>query len=182
MACGRSRFAISTPPVRMPTVCSAKTTIRSARDSARDRCGGRARPFQVFGEDYETPDGTCLRDYVHVTDLAAAHVLALNALAGGAASTVYNLGNGHPTSVRQVLDAVQRVTGKSVPYTKGPRRAGDPARPLRVERPHQTGTGMAASLRSGRHHRRHRLAVARSAPLRVSRKGRRLACRVCAVS
>jgi UDP-glucose 4-epimerase len=93
---------------------------------ALDAAVGRGT-FQVFGEDYETPDGTCLRDYIHVTDLAAAHVLALNALAGGAASTVYNLGNGHPTSVRQVLDAVQRVTGKAVPYTKGPRRTGDPA-------------------------------------------------------
>ena len=93
---------------------------------AIDAAVGRGH-FQVFGEDYETPDGTCLRDYVHVNDLAAAHVLALNALTGGAASTVYNLGNGHPTSVRQVLDAVQRVTGKSVPYTKGPRRPGDPA-------------------------------------------------------
>ena len=83
--------------------------------------------FQVFGEDYETPDGTCLRDYVHVTDLADAHLLALSALIEGGASTVYNLGNGRPTSVRQVLDAVQRVSGKPVPYTPGPRRPGDPA-------------------------------------------------------
>jgi UDP-glucose 4-epimerase len=93
---------------------------------AIDAAVGRSA-FQVFGEDYETPDGTCLRDYVHVTDLAVAHVLALNALTGGAASTVYNLGNGNPTSVRQVLDAVRRVTGKSVPYTRAPRRPGDPA-------------------------------------------------------
>lgn len=83
--------------------------------------------FQVFGSDYETPDGTCLRDYIHVTDLAAAHVLALDALAAGAGSTVYNLGNGRPTSVRQVLDAVERVTGRAVPYSMGPRRPGDPA-------------------------------------------------------
>ena len=82
--------------------------------------------FQVFGEDYETPDGTCLRDYVHVTDLAAAHVLALDALRDGAASTAYNLGTGRPTSVRAVLDSVARVTGQSVPYTAGPRRGGDP--------------------------------------------------------
>jgi UDP-glucose 4-epimerase len=61
-----------------------------------------------------------------VTDLAAAHVLALKSLEGGAASTIYNLGNGRPTSVRQVLDAVERVTGKRVPYTAGPRRPGDP--------------------------------------------------------
>lgn len=83
--------------------------------------------FQIFGDDYETADGTCFRDYVHVTDLAAAHVLALEALEGGAASTVYNLGNGRPTSVREVVDAVERVTGRQVPYTMGPRREGDPA-------------------------------------------------------
>lgn len=83
--------------------------------------------FQVFGDDYDTPDGTCLRDYVHVTDLASAHLLALDALRSGATSTQYNLGNGRPTSVREVIDAVQRVTGRKVPYTVGPRRAGDPA-------------------------------------------------------
>jgi UDP-glucose-4-epimerase GalE len=87
--------------------------------------GGRG--LQVFGDDYPTPDGTCLRDYVHVTDLAAAHLLALGALDAGATSTSYNLGNGRPTSVRQVLDAVERVTGRAVPYTKGARRPGDPA-------------------------------------------------------
>jgi UDP-glucose 4-epimerase len=83
--------------------------------------------FQVFGEDYDTPDGTCLRDYVHVTDLAEAHLLALGALRGGAASTVYNLGNGRPTSVRDIIRAVERVTERTVPYTPGPRREGDPA-------------------------------------------------------
>jgi UDP-glucose-4-epimerase GalE len=84
-------------------------------------------PFRLFGEDYDTPDGTCLRDYVHVTDLADAHVLALDALRGGLGTRVYNLGNGRPTSVRQVLDAVERVSGRRVPYTAGPRREGDPA-------------------------------------------------------
>ena len=82
--------------------------------------------FQVFGDDYDTPDGTCLRDYVHVTDLASAHLLALAALRAGAASTRYNLGNGRPTSVREVLASVERVIGRPVPYTMGPRRAGDP--------------------------------------------------------
>jgi len=82
--------------------------------------------FQLFGEDYDTPDGTCLRDYVHVTDLAAAHLLAARALREGAESTVYNLGNGRPTSVREVIDAVERITGRPVPYTTGPRREGDP--------------------------------------------------------
>jgi UDP-glucose 4-epimerase len=83
--------------------------------------------FQLFGEDYETPDGTCLRDYVHVNDLAAAHVLALDALGRGGASTTYNLGNGRPTSVRDVMQAVERVTGRRVPYTAKERRSGDPA-------------------------------------------------------
>ena len=83
--------------------------------------------FAIFGEDYPTADGTCLRDYVHVTDLATAHVLALDSLRDGAASTVYNLGNGRPTSVREVVDAVQRVAGKPLPYTTGARREGDPA-------------------------------------------------------
>ena len=82
--------------------------------------------FQVFGDDYETPDGTCLRDYVHVTDLASAHLLALDALRGGARSTQYNLGNGRPTSVKEVLQSVERVGGRKVPYTLGPRRPGDP--------------------------------------------------------
>src|SRR4051812_17455782 len=82
--------------------------------------------FQVFGDDYDTPDGTCLRDYVHVTDLATAHLLALDALRKGARSTTYNLGNGRPTSVKTVIDSVGRVVGRKVPYTVGPRRAGDP--------------------------------------------------------
>jgi UDP-glucose-4-epimerase GalE len=83
--------------------------------------------FQIFGDDYPTDDGTCLRDYIHVTDLASAHVLALDALRSGAPSNVYNLGNGRPTSVREVLAAVEAATGKRVPYNVGPRREGDPA-------------------------------------------------------
>ena len=82
--------------------------------------------FQIFGDDYDTPDGTCLRDFIHVADLAAAHLLALEALRSGASSTEYNLGNGRPTSVRSILAAVQRVVGKPVPYSVAPRRPGDP--------------------------------------------------------
>lgn len=82
--------------------------------------------FQVFGEDYDTPDGTCLRDYIHVTDLADAHVLAMLSLRDGGPSSTYNLGNGRPTSMRQVVDSVARVTGRPVPLTVGPRREGDP--------------------------------------------------------
>ena len=83
--------------------------------------------LQVFGDDYPTPDGTCLRDYVHVLDLADAHVKALEALAETGRSTAYNLGTGAPHSVRQVIESVERVTGRRVPWTLGPRRPGDPA-------------------------------------------------------
>jgi len=93
---------------------------------ALDAAAGRGT-FQIFGDDYETPDGTCLRDYIHVTDLAEAHLLALDALRDGARTTYYNLGNGKPTSVREVVDAAARVVGKPVPVTMGPRREGDPA-------------------------------------------------------
>jgi len=84
-------------------------------------------PFQVFGEDYPTPDGTCLRDYIHVTDLADAHVRSLQSLEANGASATYNVGVGRPSSVREVLTAVERVTGQPVPLTSAPRRAGDPA-------------------------------------------------------
>jgi len=84
-------------------------------------------PLRVFGEDYPTPDGTCLRDYIHVTDLAEAHVLALARLEQGGLSARYNLGNGHPFSVKEVVAAVERVTGLRVPWTAGARREGDPS-------------------------------------------------------
>jgi UDP-glucose-4-epimerase GalE len=83
--------------------------------------------FAIFGDDYDTPDGTCLRDYVHVSDLASAHLLALDSLRAGGESAAYNLGNGRPVSVREVADAVRRVTGRPLPVTVGPRRPGDPA-------------------------------------------------------
>ncbi len=85
-------------------------------------------PLTIFGTDYPTPDGTCLRDYVHVADLADAHVLALRALESGAPSAAYNLGNGDGMSVKQVIESVSRVTGRSVPHRIGARRPGDPAR------------------------------------------------------
>lgn len=84
-------------------------------------------PFEIFGEDYPTPDGTCLRDYVHVSDLADAHVRALKYLEEGRASTTYNVGTEQPSSVREVLAAVERVCGKPVPRRVAPRRPGDPA-------------------------------------------------------
>ena len=84
-------------------------------------------PLDVFGQDYPTPDGTCLRDYVHVGDLAAAHLQALAYLEGGAGSATYNVGTETPSSVREVLAAVERVTGRPVPQRLAPRRPGDPA-------------------------------------------------------
>lgn len=83
--------------------------------------------FAIFGLDYPTPDGTCLRDYVHVTDLASAHILALESLRAGGPSASYNLGNGKALSVRDVLESIERVTGLKVPAGDGPRRPGDPA-------------------------------------------------------
>ena len=96
--------------------------IPLAFDAAR---GGA--PLRVFGEDYPTPDGTCLRDYVHVSDLADAHVLALRHLEAGGESRRYNLGNGHPFSVKDVIAAVERVTGLRVPWAPAARREGDPS-------------------------------------------------------
>jgi UDP-glucose-4-epimerase GalE len=84
-------------------------------------------PLQVFGDDYPTPDGTCLRDYIHVTDLADAHVRALEATMDGHGWKAYNLGTGRPHSVRQIIQAVERVSGLEVPSVLAPRRPGDPA-------------------------------------------------------
>ncbi|MGE3174084.1 MAG: UDP-glucose 4-epimerase GalE [Planctomycetota bacterium] len=88
---------------------------------------GRLPQIKVFGDDYPTPDGTCIRDYVHVTDLAQAHVLALQSLLDGAIGfRAFNLGNANGTSVREVIAAAERVTGKKVPHIVTARRAGDP--------------------------------------------------------
>ena len=83
--------------------------------------------LKVFGEDYPTPDGTCLRDYIHVTDLADAHVRGLESLERGGSSGRFNVGTGPPHSVKAVIDAVGRVAGRPVPFTVGPRRPGDPS-------------------------------------------------------
>jgi UDP-glucose 4-epimerase len=82
----------------------------------------------VFGDDYDTPDGTAVRDYIHITDLAEAHSLALGHLRGGGDSQLLNLGTGTGYSVLEVIDTTRRVCGREVPYEKGPRREGDPPR------------------------------------------------------
>jgi UDP-glucose 4-epimerase len=89
---------------------------------------GRRPEIAVFGRDYDTPDGTCIRDYVHVMDLCQAHLLALESLAAGGNSDAFNLGNGNGFSVEEVIAAARRVTGKDIPVKESPRRAGDPAR------------------------------------------------------
>ncbi|HUA59772.1 MAG TPA: UDP-glucose 4-epimerase GalE [Verrucomicrobiae bacterium] len=86
------------------------------------------QPITVFGNDYDTPDGTCIRDYIHVDDLAQAHILALEHLAAGGASEQFNVGTGTGHSVLEMLRAVEEVTGRKVPYVVGPRRDGDPPR------------------------------------------------------
>nr|WP_294544108.1 UDP-glucose 4-epimerase GalE [uncultured Rhodopila sp.] len=90
-----------------------------------DAALGRRAALDLYGDDYPTPDGTCIRDYVHVSDLATAHLLAVRHLAQG--SVVWNLGNGAGHSVRQVIASVERVSGLQVPYRIAPRRAGDAA-------------------------------------------------------
>ncbi|BBO73027.1 UDP-glucose 4-epimerase GalE [Desulfosarcina widdelii] len=88
---------------------------------------GQRDCIQVFGTDYPTTDGTCIRDYVHVNDLAQAHLLALDALLEGAGSAVYNLGSSKGYSVREVIEKAEAVTGRNIPVKEAPRRAGDPA-------------------------------------------------------
>lgn len=88
---------------------------------------GKRPPLTIFGDDYETPDGTCVRDYIHVSDLADAHVLALRALQAGVMTNAYNLGNGRGFSVHEIVVEAQRVAGLEVPFTVGARREGDPA-------------------------------------------------------
>ncbi|MNK75950.1 UDP-glucose 4-epimerase [compost metagenome] len=85
------------------------------------------RKLKIFGEDYPTADGTCIRDYIHVVDLARAHILGLERLLAGGESAVYNLGNGNGYSVKQIIETTEKVSGRKVPYDVAPRRAGDPA-------------------------------------------------------
>ena len=89
---------------------------------------GKRESVSIYGTDYDTPDGTCIRDYIHVTDLAEAHILAVEYLANGGQSDIFNLGNGVGYSVREVIDTARSVTGHPIPAIEVPRRAGDPAR------------------------------------------------------
>ncbi|RAZ83763.1 UDP-glucose 4-epimerase GalE [Cereibacter johrii] len=88
---------------------------------------GQGGPLAIFGTDYPTPDGTCIRDYIHVADLARAHVLALGRLMAGGESLAVNLGTGRGQSVREIVSAIERITGRAVPVRLEARRPGDPA-------------------------------------------------------
>jgi len=88
---------------------------------------GKREFISIYGEDYPTPDGTCIRDYLHVTDLISAHVLALGRLRNGSESNVYNLGSGQGYSVKEIIDVARKVTGHPIPARAEARRAGDPA-------------------------------------------------------
>lgn len=91
-----------------------------------DAAAGKREDIKIFGTDYDTPDGTCIRDYIHVTDLADAHILALEYLQNGGKSDVFNLGNGNGFSVKEVIEAAKEITGKDIKVVEADRRPGDP--------------------------------------------------------
>jgi UDP-glucose 4-epimerase len=93
-----------------------------------DAALGKRKDINIFGTDYDTPDGTCIRDYIHVSDLALAHILAIKQLGEGISSAVYNLGSERGFSVREVISHAERITGRKIPVSIGSRRVGDPAR------------------------------------------------------
>src|SRR5690606_471780 len=108
------------------TIGEAHTPESHLIPLAIDAATGKRPALQVFGNDYPTPDGTCLRDYVHVDDLSRAHIAVFDKLATPGTALFYNLGTGTPTSVLEVIRAVEKVSGLKVPHTFAPRRAGDP--------------------------------------------------------
>lgn len=95
-----------------------------------EAASGMREGFSIFGDDYETPDGTCIRDYIHVTDLAVAHILSLDYIIKNDSSITVNLGSENGYSVKEMTDMAEKVTGKKIPHTVGPRRPGDPAKLL----------------------------------------------------
>ena len=128
MGLDRSACAISTPaaPTRPATIGELRDNETHLIPRAMMALQGHVPDFAVFGDDYDTPDGTAIRDYIHVTDLAAAHVLALKLLLQGHSGGAFNLGTGTGFSVREILSAIAAETGRAVPHVIKPRRAGDP--------------------------------------------------------
>ena len=119
-----------------------------------DVAAGRRDELMLYGDDYPTPDGTCIRDYIHVADLATAHLLALDAIKPGR-HEIYNLGNGDGYSNKQVIEAVREVTGRPVPVKLSPRRPGDPAASVAASDKARRELGWRpARPRPARHHRR----------------------------
>ena len=141
------RCGTSTPRGRIRKVKSARTTRRKSTSSPARSTPPRAdRGLQVFGDDYPTPDGTCLRDYVHVTDLADAHVRALEQVAGPGRSAAYNLGTGVPRSVREVIDAVSPRHRARGAVDAGAPAAGRSGGAVRASRQGARGTRVDAAL------------------------------------
>ena len=124
---------------------------------------GRRACIRIYGDDYPTPDGTCIRDYIHVSDLAEAHLLALDALEGADACNarlIFNLGNGQGFSVREVIESARRVTGHPIPAEVHPRRPGDPGRAGRQQRKGHPRTRLEAPLHPTGRDSAHRLDLA----------------------
>jgi UDP-glucose 4-epimerase len=126
-ACASLRCATSTPPAPTRAGDRGDAPTRKPPDPCGNAGRNRARPaLDLFGVDYPTPDGTCIRDYIHVNDLADAHVSALARLAAGGDSLAVNLGTGRGYSVKEVLNKIEEVSGLKVPVRVAPRRPGDP--------------------------------------------------------
>jgi len=124
---------------------------------------GRLARITVFGTHYDTPDGTCVRDYVHVNDLCEAHLLALRALKDGAPGGAFNLGNGNGFSVLEVIKAAETVTGRPIPVVSGTRRMGDPARLVSDSRRAKAELGWQPRYPESRNHRCPRLELGANA-------------------
>ncbi len=126
---------------------------------------GQREQFSIFGDDYPTPDGTCIRDYIHVIDLAQAHILALRALDGG--SRTYNLGNGRGFSIQELIDVAREITGHPIPTKVVARRPGDPAILIASSEKIRRELGWQPAVSRTARHPGKRLEVARGAPARV---------------
>ena len=108
----------------------------------------RGRKVPIYGTDYDTPDGTCIRDYIHIVDIAEAHILALEALHAGEGCDIFNLGNGKGFSVKQIIQAASKVTGRTIPVIKSQRRPGDP--PILIASSEKIGRRLGWSPRYGK--------------------------------
>ena len=137
---------------------STKGATHLIKVAVETALGERAK-IDVFGTDYETPDGTCIRDYIHVSDLARAHLEALSYLRGGGASATLNCGYGRGFSVLEVIDTVKRVSGVDFKVVLAGRRPGDPRADRRGDRPNPCHAQMATAIRRSRHHRHARTRV-----------------------